>query len=76
MLAFLKKIKERVEAFLNEKNFVTDCLNKIEEKTGIKKRYLAIGNNNPLSFPSNAAFVLIYCISLIFNELLWVKERL
>lgn len=44
MLTFFNKIKERVEAFLNEKNFVTDCLNKIEEKTGIKKRYLAIGN--------------------------------
>uniref|UniRef100_A0A673LFN4 Receptor expression-enhancing protein n=1 Tax=Sinocyclocheilus rhinocerous TaxID=307959 RepID=A0A673LFN4_9TELE len=33
----------RVEAFLNEKNIVTDCLNKIEEKTRIKKRYLALG---------------------------------
>lgn len=44
MLTFFNKIKERVEAFLNEKNFVTDCLSKIEEKTGIKKRYLAIGN--------------------------------
>ncbi|KAI7795550.1 putative receptor expression-enhancing protein 6 [Triplophysa rosa] len=43
MLTFFNKIKERVEAFLNEKNFVTDCLNKIEEKTGFKKRYLAIG---------------------------------
>uniref|UniRef100_A0A673LBW4 Receptor expression-enhancing protein n=1 Tax=Sinocyclocheilus rhinocerous TaxID=307959 RepID=A0A673LBW4_9TELE len=32
----------RVEAFLNEKNIVTDCLNKIEEKTRIKKRYLAL----------------------------------
>ncbi|KAI1891885.1 hypothetical protein AGOR_G00148330 [Albula goreensis] len=37
------KLKERAEKFLNEKNFVTDCLGKIEEKTGIKKRFLAIG---------------------------------
>ncbi|XP_064187455.1 receptor expression-enhancing protein 6-like isoform X3 [Anguilla rostrata] len=37
------KLKERVEKFLNEKNFVTDFLGKIEEKTGIKKKILAIG---------------------------------
>ncbi|XP_035268395.1 receptor expression-enhancing protein 6-like isoform X3 [Anguilla anguilla] len=37
------KLKERVEKFLNEKNFVTDFLGKIEEKTGIKKKFLAIG---------------------------------
>ncbi|XP_026076639.1 receptor expression-enhancing protein 6 [Carassius auratus] len=43
MLAIFTKIKDRVEAFLNEKNIVTDCLNTIEEKTGIKKRYLALG---------------------------------
>lgn len=43
MLSIFTKIRNRVEAFLNEKNIVTDCLNKIEEKTGIKKRYLAIG---------------------------------
>ncbi|XP_037401044.1 receptor expression-enhancing protein 6 isoform X2 [Pygocentrus nattereri] len=43
MFSIFTKIKERVEAFLNEKNIVTDCLNKIEEKIGIKKRYLAIG---------------------------------
>uniref|UniRef100_A0A8C2IE40 Receptor expression-enhancing protein n=1 Tax=Cyprinus carpio TaxID=7962 RepID=A0A8C2IE40_CYPCA len=38
MFTIFAKIKDRVEAFLNEKNIVTDCLNKIEEKTGIKKR--------------------------------------
>uniref|UniRef100_A0A672SJD9 Receptor expression-enhancing protein n=1 Tax=Sinocyclocheilus grahami TaxID=75366 RepID=A0A672SJD9_SINGR len=43
MLAIFTKLKDRVEAFLNEKNILTDCLNKIEEKTGIKKRYLALG---------------------------------
>ncbi|XP_018601275.1 receptor expression-enhancing protein 6-like isoform X2 [Scleropages formosus] len=37
------KLKERAERFLNEKNLVTDILGKIEEKTGIKKRYLAAG---------------------------------
>lgn len=45
MFAIFTKIKDRVEAFLNEKNIVTDCLNKIEEKTGIKKRYLAFGKS-------------------------------
>ncbi|XP_043107481.1 receptor expression-enhancing protein 6 [Puntigrus tetrazona] len=43
MFTIFAKIRDRVEAFLNEKNIVTDCLNKIEEKTGIKKRYLALG---------------------------------
>ncbi|XP_030640018.1 receptor expression-enhancing protein 6 [Chanos chanos] len=43
MFALFTKIKERVENFLNEKNCVTDALTKIEEKTGIKKRYLALG---------------------------------
>ncbi|XP_041913759.1 receptor expression-enhancing protein 6 isoform X1 [Alosa sapidissima] len=43
MFKALNKLKERAEKFLNEKNFVTDCLSKVEEWTGIKKRYLAIG---------------------------------
>ncbi|XP_048831750.1 receptor expression-enhancing protein 6 isoform X2 [Brienomyrus brachyistius] len=37
------KLKERYDKFLNEKNFVTDCLGKIEEKTGIKKNYIVAG---------------------------------
>ncbi|KAJ8408419.1 hypothetical protein AAFF_G00258330 [Aldrovandia affinis] len=43
LTTMFSKVKERVEKFLSEKNFVTDCLGKIEEKTGIKKRILAIG---------------------------------
>lgn len=43
MFAAFNKLKDRAEKFLNEKNFVTDCLSKVEEWTGIKKRYLAIG---------------------------------
>ncbi|KAB5559314.1 hypothetical protein PHYPO_G00027630 [Pangasianodon hypophthalmus] len=43
MFSFFSKLKERVDTFLNEKNFVTDFLNKIEEKTGIKKRLLVVG---------------------------------
>ncbi|KAK1152391.1 receptor expression-enhancing protein 6 isoform X2 [Acipenser oxyrinchus oxyrinchus] len=38
------KLKERFEKFLNEKNFVTDCLAKIEEKTGVHRRYVATGS--------------------------------
>ncbi|XP_062869081.1 receptor expression-enhancing protein 6 [Trichomycterus rosablanca] len=43
MFSIFTKIKERVDSFLKEKNCVTDCLNKIEEKSGIKKRYVVIG---------------------------------
>lgn len=43
MFAYLNKLKDRAEKFLNEKNIVTDCLAKVEEWTGIKKRYLAVG---------------------------------
>lgn len=43
MFSLFSKLKARVDTFLNEKNFVTDILNKIEEKTGIKKRLLVIG---------------------------------
>lgn len=43
MFALFNKLKERAEKFLNEKNFVTDCLSKVEEWTGINKKYLAIG---------------------------------
>ncbi|MBN3275205.1 REEP6 protein, partial [Polyodon spathula] len=42
-------LKERSEKFLNEKNFVTDCLAKIEEKTGIHRRYLATGSMSFIS---------------------------
>ncbi|XP_060796568.1 receptor expression-enhancing protein 6 [Neoarius graeffei] len=43
MFSFISKLKERVDTFLNEKNFVTDFLNKVEEKIGIKKRFLVVG---------------------------------
>ncbi|XP_071762737.2 receptor expression-enhancing protein 6 [Centroberyx gerrardi] len=36
-------IKDRAEKFLNEKNVVTDFLGKLEEKTGIKKKIIAVG---------------------------------
>ncbi|KAJ8277485.1 hypothetical protein GJAV_G00075670 [Gymnothorax javanicus] len=42
-ITMFAKMKERVEKFLNEKNFVTDFLGKIEAKTGIKKKFLAVG---------------------------------
>ncbi|XP_043985939.1 receptor expression-enhancing protein 6-like [Gambusia affinis] len=36
-------IKDRAEKFLNEKNVVTDVLGKLEQKTGIKKKVIALG---------------------------------
>ncbi|KAM3620609.1 uncharacterized protein V6R79_025903 [Siganus canaliculatus] len=43
LLDIFTSIKDRAEKFLNEKNVVTDCLGKLEEKTGIKKKILAAG---------------------------------
>uniref|UniRef100_A0A3Q3B5R3 Receptor expression-enhancing protein n=1 Tax=Kryptolebias marmoratus TaxID=37003 RepID=A0A3Q3B5R3_KRYMA len=43
LLDVLTSIKDRAEKFLNEKNVVTDFLGKVEEKTGIKKKVLAVG---------------------------------
>ncbi|TRY57453.1 hypothetical protein DNTS_031437 [Danionella cerebrum] len=63
MLSIFTKIKDRVEAFLSEKNIVTDCLNAIEEKTGIKKRYLAFG----AAGVTGAYLLLGYGASLICN---------
>lgn len=43
LLDILTSIKDRSEKFLSEKNVVTDFLGKVEEKTGIKKKVLAVG---------------------------------
>ncbi|KAG9273931.1 receptor expression-enhancing protein 6-like [Astyanax mexicanus] len=39
----LAALTERYEAFLKEKNVVTDCLDKLEERTGVQKQYIAAG---------------------------------
>uniref|UniRef100_A0A8C2Z0T9 Receptor expression-enhancing protein n=1 Tax=Cyclopterus lumpus TaxID=8103 RepID=A0A8C2Z0T9_CYCLU len=43
LLTILSSIKDRADKFLNEKNVVTDFLGKLEEKTGIRKKILAVG---------------------------------
>ncbi|KAK9519900.1 hypothetical protein VZT92_022601 [Zoarces viviparus] len=43
LLNILSSIKDRAEKFLNEKNVVTDFLGKLEEKTGIRKKIIAVG---------------------------------
>ncbi|KAM9364910.1 receptor expression-enhancing protein 6 [Pholidichthys leucotaenia] len=43
LLDIFSSIKDRAEKFLNEKNVVTDFLGKMEEKTGIKKKLIAVG---------------------------------
>ncbi|KAG7456784.1 hypothetical protein MATL_G00239600 [Megalops atlanticus] len=37
------ELRERFDKFLNEKNFVTDLLGKVEQSTGIQKQYIASG---------------------------------
>ncbi|XP_044054899.1 receptor expression-enhancing protein 6 isoform X1 [Siniperca chuatsi] len=43
LLDILSSIKDRAEKFLNEKNVVTDFLGRVEEKTGIRKKIIALG---------------------------------
>ncbi|XP_041828457.1 receptor expression-enhancing protein 6-like [Melanotaenia boesemani] len=39
----MSQLKERFVALLHEKNFVTDQLERLEQKTGWKREYLALG---------------------------------
>lgn len=39
----LNTVTERYEAFFKQKNVVTDFLVVLEEKTGVKKQYIATG---------------------------------
>ncbi|RVE57461.1 hypothetical protein OJAV_G00216390 [Oryzias javanicus] len=39
----MNQLKERFTAFLNEKNFVTDQLATLEQKTGVKKELIVLG---------------------------------
>lgn len=43
VLEIFSSIRERFDRFLSEKNVVTDFLGKVEEKTGVKKKILAVG---------------------------------
>jgi len=38
-------IKQRFEKFLNEKNVLTNVLAKIEERTGVSRLYIALGES-------------------------------
>lgn len=47
-------VMERYEAFLTEKNLLTDCLAELERRTGVQRHYIASGmdsvNGHTLNF--------------------------
>ena len=47
-----KTAREKLEEFLNEKNYFTDGLAFVEQKTGINRLYLFGGKIHKIYFPS------------------------
>lgn len=43
MSRYYEMLNQRLDAFLAEKNMVTDLLTKAEKSTGVKKQYIAQG---------------------------------
>lgn len=43
-IAKMPSLRQRFEKFLDEKNFLTNMLDKIEKKTGVRKHHLAAGS--------------------------------
>ncbi|XP_068615775.1 receptor expression-enhancing protein 6-like [Brachionichthys hirsutus] len=43
LLDMLASLRGRADKFLNEKNMVTDFLGKVEDRTGVRKKILALG---------------------------------
>ena len=45
MSRYYEMLNQRLNAFLAEKNMVTDLLTKAEKSTGVKKQYIAQGED-------------------------------
>lgn len=43
-MEYVNKVRDQLNKKLKEKNPVTDCLNKVQEKTGVKAEYVIYGN--------------------------------
>lgn len=55
----MSQLKERFESLLQENNFVTEQLVKLEEKTGVRRELIAIGRSRWSVLWANAT--LLHC---------------
>lgn len=69
LLDILSSIRERADKFLNEKNVVTDFLGKVEEKTGIKKKIIAVGRLLSARFIVTTFWVILSSFSSYYVQI-------
>lgn len=55
----MSQLKERFESLLQEDNFVTEQLVKLEEKTGVRRELIAMGRSRQSVLWANAT--LLHC---------------